>query len=491
MRNKKLVNYSKYGYLFSIPFIITFLIFTLYPVVYTFILGFTDLQGNGKTTFHSVTAVIEPSAKDAQKAFENYVGEKYRKDKANKNRDAKEVENEIKSFEYVVKSEEIAQDKLDATWVIATTDGKYEETVSWSYFADPSSYKVGKKAAAADADAEEEEDVDEEEDADADADSKPSINAKVDKRLATEALNKKSNFFVKYELSEADGSEVMKIKLSTGEEVEVSVMKIGLFENFRWVFTNAKFKQAFKNTVIIWIINFIPQLGFALLFTAWFTDRRSKVKGSGIFKILFYMPNIITAATLAILFNVLFGFPKGAVNDLLTGMHIMKEAYRFNNNEWALKLIVAFVQFYQWYGYTMVNLIAGVIGISPEIFEAAEIDGANRVQTFFKVTIPCIRQIMLFVLVTSLIGGLNMFDIPQLLVGAKAANGAALTTNMYIRNQAFDGSYLYNRAAAASVILFLVIVILSAIVFYILRDKDEAKLKKLRKMELRAAKKGF
>ena len=84
-----------------------------------------------------------------------------------------------------------------------------------------------------------------------------------------------------------------------------------------------------------------------------------------------------------------------------------------------------------------------------------------------------------------------MFDIPQLLVGPKQANGAALTTNMYIRNQAFDGSYLYNRAAAASVILFLVIVVLSAIVFYILRDKDEAKLKKLRKQELKAAKKGF
>ena len=488
MRNKKLVNYSKYGYLFSIPFIITFLIFTLYPVVYTFILGFTDLQGNGKTTFHSVTAVIEPSAKDAQKAFENYVGEKYRKDKANKNRDAKEVENEIKSFEYVVKSEEIAQDKLDATWVIATTDGKYEETVSWSYFADPSSYKVGKKAAAADADeeVEEEEDVDEEEDAD--ADSKPSINAKVDKRLATEALNKKSNFFVKYELSEADGSEVMKIKLSTGEEVEVSVMKVGLFENFRWVFTNAKFKQAFKNTVIIWIINFIPQLGFALLFTAWFTDRRSKVKGSGLFKILFYMPNIITAATLAILFNVLFGFPKGAVNDLLTGMHIMKEAYRFNNNEWAIKLIVAFVQFYQWYGYTMVNLIAGVIGISPEIFEAAEIDGANRVQTFFRITIPCIRQILLFVLVTSLIGGLNMFDVPELYAGVKQANGAVMTLNMFIRMVGLSGRYLYNKAAAASVIMFVIIVALSAIVFYILRDKDEAKLKKLRKKELKALK---
>ena len=138
----------------------------------------------------------------------------------------------------------------------------------------------------------------------------------------------------------------------------------------------------------------------------------------------------------------------------------------------------------------MVNLTAGVIGISPEIFEAAEIDGANRVQTFFQVTIPCIRQIMLFVLVTSLIGGLNMFDIPQLYISTRC-NNAGLTTNMYIRNQAFGGSYMYNRAAAASVILFIVIVALSSILFFILRDKDEAKLKKLKKQEMRALKKGF
>ena len=83
-----------------------------------------------------------------------------------------------------------------------------------------------------------------------------------------------------------------------------------------------------------------------------------------------------------------------------------------------------------------------------------------------------------------------MFDIPQLYIGTKA-NNAGLTTNMYIRNQAFAGSYLYNRAAAASVILFIIIVILSSILFYILRDKDEAKIKKLRKQELRAARKGL
>ncbi len=326
MRNKKLVDYAKYGYLFSLPFILTFCIFTLYPVIYTFVIGFTDLKGAGNTEIHMLP-------------------------------------------------------------FISPKDG--------------------------------------------------------------------SPFYI--------------------------------FNNFKDVLTSKTFHKAFTNTWIIWFLNFFPQMGFALLFTAWFTDRRSKVKGTGLFKVLFYMPNIITAATMAILFQKLFGFPVGAINQLFNAA----KPYNFLINNWPVKFIIAFVQFFQWYGHTMVNLIAGVIGISPEIFEAAEIDGANRVQTFFKVTIPCIRQIMLFVLVTSLIGGLNMFDIPQLLVGPKNANGAALTTNMYIRNQAFDGSYLYNRAAAASVILFVIIVVLSAIVFFLLRDKDEAKLKKLKKAELKAARKGM
>lgn len=324
MNNKKLVSYSKYGYIFAIPFVLTFLIFTLYPIVYTFTIGFTDLHGAGQTELKFLPSVGKP-----------------------------------------------------------------------------------------------------------------------------------------------------------------------LFQNFTDVITSGSFQKAFTNTVRIWIVNFIPQMAFALLFTAWFTDRRTKLKGQGIFKILFYLPNIITSATVAILFLALFGYPKGPMNDIIMALGISKKAVNFTASASTVRGIIAFIQFWMWYGYTMVNLIAGVIGINPEIFEAAELDGASKAQTFFLVTIPCIRSILVYVLVTSLIGGLNMFDIPQLLVGPKQANGAALTTNMYIRNQAFDGSYLYNRAAAASVILFLIIVVLSSILFFIMRDKDEAKLKKLRKAEIRAAKKGF
>ena len=81
MRNKKLVNYSKYGYLFSIPFILTFLIFTMYPIIYTLIIGYTDLQGNGRTDWHTITTVIQPKTADAQEAFEEKAIAEFKKNR--------------------------------------------------------------------------------------------------------------------------------------------------------------------------------------------------------------------------------------------------------------------------------------------------------------------------------------------------------------------------------------------------------------------------
>lgn len=259
------------------------------------------------------------------------------------------------------------------------------------------------------------------------------------------------------------------------------------FKNFVTVFKSNLFKKSFGNTVAIWIMNFIPQMGLALLLTAWFTDRRSKVKGQGIFKILFYMPNIITAATVAVLFTQIFGYPSGPINTTLVKLGLSEKGINFNLTPMRIKGVVAFIQFWQWYGYTMVMLISGVIGINPEIFEAADLDGANRVQTFFLITLPCIRTIMLYVLVTSLIGGLNMFDIPALYAQDHGDSGG-YTVNMYIKDVAFTGKQRYNLAAAASIIMFVIIVVLSLVLFYVMRDKDEAKLKKMKKQQLKAAK---
>ena len=260
------------------------------------------------------------------------------------------------------------------------------------------------------------------------------------------------------------------------------------FENYTFILGNSLFRRAFMNTCKLWVFNFIPQISLALLLTAWFTDRRFKVKGEGFFKVVFYMPNIITAATIAILFSSLFGFPMGPVNDLLTRFGILKEPYNFLIKKNVSQYIIMFIQTWMWYGYTMIILVSGVLGISTEIFEAAEVDGANGWQTFWLITIPNIKTILLFTLVTSLIGGLNMFDIPQLFVFGGGPDNATMTTNIFIYNQAFKGSYQYNKASAASMIMFVIIVVLSAILFWLLRDRDEAALERIKKEEAKARK---
>lgn len=247
-------------------------------------------------------------------------------------------------------------------------------------------------------------------------------------------------------------------------------LKGDIFKNYKTILNNATFKIALKNTFVIWIINFIPQILLALLLTAWFTNHRNKLKGQGFFKVVLYMPNIITAATIAILFNALVAYPKGPINDLLQSTGLRESAFNFINSPIASKLIVAFIQFWMWYGYTMINLISGVLGISPEIFEAADVDGANAWQIFFHITLPNLKTIMLFTLVTSVIGGLNMFDIPKLFNNGNP-NNATLTASVFIYNQAFAGSYMYNRASAASMLLWLVIIAISGLLFFFMRER--------------------
>ncbi len=257
------------------------------------------------------------------------------------------------------------------------------------------------------------------------------------------------------------------------------------FKNFQMVLSNKSFKTSVVNTVVMWVMNFIPQLSLSLLLTAWFTSPRCKIRGQGFFKVVFYMPNIITAATVAILFSTLFGYPVGPVNDILMTLGLRTEPYNFSIDKTFAKCLVAFIQFWMWYGHSAIIFISGVLGINPEIFEAAEIDGASGAQTFFRITLPNIRTIMLFSLITSLIGGLNMYDIPKMLYGGGPDNATG-TASVFIYNQAFAGSYLYNRAAAASMVMFVVIAIFSCLLFFLMRDKDEIAQRKAEKAALKA-----
>lgn len=229
-----------------------------------------------------------------------------------------------------------------------------------------------------------------------------------------------------------------------------------------------------KNTLIIWIINFIPQILLALLLSAWFTDTVVKLKGQGAFKVMMFLPNIITASSIAVLFNSLFG-NKGPVTLLVRKLPGLGD-YSFLNSKAGTIGLIGFMQFWMWYGNTMIVLIAGILGISPSLYEAAMVDGANSRQEFFKITLPLLKPILQFSLVTSAIGGLQMYDIPALFNvnnGVGQPGRVSHTVTMMIREVAFSQNPDYGYAGAISVILFICTMIISMIFFIATKDRPD------------------
>jgi multiple sugar transport system permease protein len=246
------------------------------------------------------------------------------------------------------------------------------------------------------------------------------------------------------------------------------------FKNYTALFQNKLFKGAFVNTWIIWMMNFIPQITLALLLASWFTNLKLKIKGTGFFKVTLYLPNIITAASVSVLFYAIFGYPSGPLNQLMQNMGLIDAPVNFFRSVGITRGTVAFIQFWMWYGNTMIILMAAILGISPSLYESAMVDGATSSKMFWKITMPLIKPILLFTLITSLIGGMQMFDIPFLLTGG-APNNSVSTMTMYIYNQAFTGGRNYYIAAAASMLLFILISVISFIIFKLFRQEDRGR----------------
>lgn len=256
--------------------------------------------------------------------------------------------------------------------------------------------------------------------------------------------------------------------------------------NYVKVFTEGHIVEYFGNTFLLWILGFIPQILVSLLFASWFTDIRLKLKGTGAVKVILYLPNMLMASSVAVLFCKLFAV-NGPVNNILVDL-AGGAPFDFLNSEWGVRLIVALINFLMWTGNTTILLMAGIMGIDPALYEASSIDGASASQQFRKITMPMLKPIMLYVLVTSMIGGLQMFDIPKLLTNnAGGPSGVAKTVVMDI-SEGINGAGDIGLAGAESVILFLVAGVIGIFLFKIMQSDDEKEAKKFKKARKKAAK---
>ena len=235
------------------------------------------------------------------------------------------------------------------------------------------------------------------------------------------------------------------------------------FENYIKILSNADLWKYAGNTMIMWLIGFLPQIITSLLLGAWFTDPSLRLRGQRFFKTVIYLPNLIMASAFAMLFFTLFS-DSGPVNSILMQLGIISKPFTFLSNTTAARSLVGAMNYIMWFGNTTILLMAGMMGIDTALFEAAQVDGATSTQIFFRITLPLLRPILVYVLITSLIGGIQMFDVPQILTngtGDPARN--TMTMIMWLNKHLYSKNF--GMGGALSVLLFIITGVLSMIVY--------------------------
>lgn len=233
--------------------------------------------------------------------------------------------------------------------------------------------------------------------------------------------------------------------------------------NYLKILSNADLWKYAGNTMIMWIIGFLPQIITSLLLGAWFTDPSLRLRGQRFFKTVIYLPNLIMASAFAMLFFTLFS-DSGPVNSILMQLGIISKPFTFLSNTTAARSLVGAMNYIMWFGNTTILLMAGMMGIDAALFEAAQVDGATSTQIFFRITLPLLRPILVYVLITSLIGGIQMFDVPQILTngtGDPARN--TMTMIMWLNKHLYSKNF--GMGGALSVLLFIITGVLSMIVY--------------------------
>ncbi len=250
-------------------------------------------------------------------------------------------------------------------------------------------------------------------------------------------------------------------------------------DNYKRVLTDKFFWRALWNTIRIWSVNIVLQLGLAFLLTIVFSDIKYKVRGLAIYRAVYYLPNLIACTSVAFLFKTLLDWRFGTFNQIISTIYKFFGA-TYNPINWLGQAstagnTIAVISAWMWFGNSFIMLMAGVQGISKDYFEAAAIDGAGRWTVFRKITLPLLKPILLYVAVTSLIGGLQMFDLPFLMLGkTDAAYSSIQTVVMYMYKFGFEtGTTQLGYASAIAYVLFFIILIVSIIQFKFLGSKEE------------------
>lgn len=239
---------------------------------------------------------------------------------------------------------------------------------------------------------------------------------------------------------------------------------VGL-DNYIYLITQDNvFRMALGNTFVFVIggvaSNVILGLGLALLLN-------SRLRGQALWRVLYFLPVVTAPLALGVIFAFIFNRNYGLINSLLVAIGLPRQP--FLSSPYQSLLVIILIAIYQYVGYYIVIFSAGLQGIPQDYYDAASVDGANSWQRFWRITLPLLKPVMLFVVVTNTIGGLQVFDLVFSTTSGGPVN-STMTIVLHMYNTAFKFSRM-GRASAMAFILFAIILTITIIQLRVLRDR--------------------
>jgi len=252
-------------------------------------------------------------------------------------------------------------------------------------------------------------------------------------------------------------------------------MEYAGLSQYKYLLSDTDFWSSIGNTIIIWALATFPMIFLAMV-TAVMLN--SAVRFKKIYRFAYFLPNVTSVVAVAIIFGSVFSTNFGLVNALLQAVGLDQVAWL--NTPWGIKVAIATLMTWQWTGYNAIIFLAGLQTIPGELYEAARVDGAGPIQTFFRITLPMMRPVLLFVLVISTVTGLQSFSEPQVLLQTTANEStfsggpdhAGRTMVLYFFQQTFDNND-FGYGAAVAWGIFLVVVIFSIINWRLVQRRGE------------------
>ncbi len=232
-----------------------------------------------------------------------------------------------------------------------------------------------------------------------------------------------------------------------------------IWRNYSQMFKDTVFIQSIKNTFFYLIIQVPIMLVMALILASILNNRQLRFKG--IFRTMIFLPCATSLVAYATVFRTLFA-NNGLINLILTSIGILNQPYSFLTHVWSARIIIVIALLWRWTGYNMVFYLSGLQNIEYSVYEAAKIDGASPLQTFFKITVPLLKPTILLTAIMSTNGTLQLFDESVNLTDGGPAN-ASITMSHYIYNISFKYVPKFGYAAAMSFLILILVAVLAFI----------------------------